>query len=107
MKYIRTKNGVYEVKINKYHELVYCKDNQIVLSCNILKQSENLEELCDRFVVIDKRNNVHYLMDYDDVIEEIYCGRIYEEDVVYGAIWTDKGLIYVSKMNEQGELELI
>ena len=41
--YIRTKDGVYEVKVNKYHELVYCKDNQIVLSCNILKQYKHNE----------------------------------------------------------------
>ena len=26
---------------------------------------------------------------------------------VYGAIWTSKGLIYVAKMNDKGELELI
>jgi len=26
---------------------------------------------------------------------------------IYGAIWTDKGLIYVAKMNDKGEFELI
>ena len=26
---------------------------------------------------------------------------------VYGAIWTDKGLVYVIKMNEKGEFELL
>lgn len=26
---------------------------------------------------------------------------------VYGAIWTEKGLIYIAKMNEKGELELL
>ena len=26
---------------------------------------------------------------------------------IYGAIWTDKGLIYVAKMNKKGELELL
>ena len=26
---------------------------------------------------------------------------------IYGAIWTDKGLIYVAKMNDKGELELL
>ena len=29
------------------------------------------------------------------------------EHQVYGAIWTDKGLIYVAKMNEDEELCLI
>ncbi len=26
---------------------------------------------------------------------------------IYGCIWTSKGLIYVAKMNDKGELELI
>ena len=26
---------------------------------------------------------------------------------IYGAIWTDKGLIYAAKMNDKGELELL
>ena len=25
----------------------------------------------------------------------------------YGAIWTDKGLIYVARMNEEGKFELL
>ena len=102
--YIRTKDGVYEVKVNKYHELVYCKNNQIVLSCNIIKQSENIEELCDRFVVMDKETkevmNIVYFLEYAKLWS--YC-----KYNIYGAIWTDKGLIYVSKMNDKGELELI
>ena len=29
------------------------------------------------------------------------------KDTEYGAIWTDKGLIYVAKINEKRELELL
>ena len=29
------------------------------------------------------------------------------ENGVYGAIWTDKGLIYVAKMNNKGEFKLL
>ena len=101
--YVRTKDGVYEVKVNKYHELVYCKDNQIVLSCNILKQSENLEELCDEIVGVDKTcENGHQLLR----AIPYKCANFWNGGV-YGAIWTSKGLIYVAKMNENGELELI
>ena len=32
---------------------------------------------------------------------------LYNLTCIYGAIWTDKGLIYVAKMNEKGELELL
>ena len=102
--YIRTKDGVYEVKVNKYHELVYCKNNQIVLSCNIIKQSENIEELCDRFVVMDKETkeviSIVSFLEYAKLWS--YC-----KYNIYGAIWTDKGLIYVAKMNDKGELVLI
>lgn len=31
----------------------------------------------------------------------------YGGDELYGAIWTNKGLIYVAKMNDKGELELL
>lgn len=113
--YIRTKDGVYEVKVNKYHELVYCKNNQIVLSCNIIAQSESIEELCDEIVVeykdcCEKRT---YL--YNGTFEDLrkthryyYSYKFSPFFKYYGAIWVQgKGLIYVAKMNEKGELELI
>lgn len=105
--YIRTKDGVYEVKVNKYHELVYCKNNQIVLSCNIIKQSETLEELCDEFVVIRNSTRINQLVRTDDIN---YLKEMMESDkrivVVKGAIWTEWGLKYVAKMNDKGALEL-
>ena len=47
--------------------------------------------------------------------EGMYCKEAYKnyldalatQKEVYGAIWTDKGLIYVAKMNEKRELELL
>ena len=106
--YIRTKDGVYEVKVNKYHELVYCKDNQIVLSCNILKQSENLEELCDEFVVIRDSTKINQLVRTDNIE---YLKEMMKEDkriiAVKCAIWTDWGLKCVAKMNDNGKMELI
>ena len=102
--YIRTKDGVYEVKVNKYHELVYCKNNQIVLSCNIIKQSENIEELCDRFVVMDKETkeviSIVSFLEYAKLWS--YC-----KYNIYGAIWTEWGLKYVVKLDDKGKLELI
>ena len=102
--YIRTKDGVYEVKVNKYHELVYCKNNQIVLSCNIIKQSENIEELCDRFVVMDKETkevmDIVYFLEY----AKLWAHCKYN---IYGAVWCEWGLMYVAKLDDKGELELI
>lgn len=108
--YIRTKDGVYEVKVNKYHELVYCKDNQIVLSCNILNQSENLEELCDLVRFKTKDSVIHYIDLHKNTIEDIvvhFGGKNIIIDSFRYCIETDKGLIYVAKMNENGELELL
>ena len=103
--YIRTKDGVYEVKVNKYHELVYKKDNQIILSKDIIKQSDTIEELCDEFVRVCQPNTKYewhtLLKDKNDRT------LILNEHIDYGAIWTSKGLIYVAKMNSKGELELI
>lgn len=114
--YIRTKDGrIAEVKENmtikrcseNVLRLVY-KDNRsiCVLSGNddIVKQADTIEELCDRFVVIDKetkevRNIVSFLA-YAKLWS--YC-----KYNIYGAIWTSKGLIYVAKMNDKGDLLLI
>lgn len=39
--------------------------------------------------------------------EENYGKHLNHDYEIYGAIWTDKGLIYVAKMNEKGEFELL
>ena len=108
MKYIRTKNRIYKVEST-------LRDNSIVKGYNVgemgfirkdqvIKQSENIEELCDRFVVMDKETkevmDIVYFLEYAKLWS--YC-----KYNIYGAIWTDKGLIYVAKMNDKGELELI
>jgi hypothetical protein len=96
MKYIRTKDGIYEYvdydneciipsPIIKYkNKLTHCSE------CNIIKQADTIEELCDVIVCN---------ADYKGKAEDLYFN-------IYGAIWTEKGLIYVAKMNDKGELEL-
>lgn len=104
------------------------------------KETETLEEMCDRFVFCDIywgkeahrcEDRFNALLDrYNIIIDEtLPCfveNQYYKEDDsfieiekgmwldkdkvekgVYGAIWTGKGLIYVVKMNEKGELVLI
>ena len=115
--YIRTKDGIYEVDKNSKgnEDFLWVKTNEanivqlVWLNC-ILKQSENLEELCDGFY-IDKCKE-EFLLDemFDDCW---YDFNLYFKDCaksgidVYGFIKTDKGLIYVAKINDKGELELI
>lgn len=113
MKYIRTKDGIYEYQ---YHEEIDCiRASGDVFDCDeILKQANTIEELCDEFVLdhplfssnckilyhnferakngIKKRSgDAHDLYDF----------------VIYGSIWVDGNLIKVAKMNDKGELELL
>lgn len=124
MKYIRTKDGIYEV-IKEDSIWVDCVGSlQRIMKCQccfkkhaIIKQADTIEELCDELIIYDKEQcirefitidfyNKTYWFKYD---EDEYSKpiKIKPNDEIYGAIWTDKGLIYVAKMNDKGELELL
>ena len=116
MNYIRTNDGVYEVKSYQnemYQVKVEDMDLQTMnfikpIEC-VIKEADNLEELCDEFIheyYDDVQNRlVHTRHSKSDV------ANAYQTDmtkgVIYGAIWNDKGLQYIAKMNDKGELELI
>ena len=106
MSYIRTKEGIYELKDNgKYGDLIKTIGLDNFLSQNY-KQSDNLAELCDEFVVAFEENNdrITYL-DLDWAIDKAkrYAGHT----TIYGAVWCEWGLKYVAKMDDNGELILI
>lgn len=118
MKYIRTKDGIYEVleiytytkkKLGVIIESLGCKtqnENELktIFFCDVLKHADTIEELCDEFVVIHKElNGNHIIHRYN------WLGKSEHKmgNEVYGAIWTECGLKYVAKMNEKGELELL
>ena len=104
MKYIRTKDGI-EKMPNDYADKL--------IETPTLKVADTIEELCDEFVSIipylppllerefwnDELNRRKYHSFREYVLEE--------KGILFGAIWTDKGLIYVAKMNDKGELELL
>ena len=71
------------------------------LDKNECKQVDTIEELCDEFVLINKKDKMHFI---DVLSPDLYDCKNF---VIYGAIWTDKGLIYVAKMNSKGELKLL
>ena len=115
--FIRTKNKIYEVESKKLdYEGKWVGYNIVgnpmiyIIKDQVINQSDNLAELCDEFVIdivsIETKEKYHWI--YDDYstfkgasIKEGYKGN------KYGAIWTNKGLIYIAKMNDKGELELI
>lgn len=107
MKYIRTKEGkifdfekrfkdhLENVEIEKKarSRLKFFKQGHY----NVLKQSDNIEELCDCFSC------------GIETVKDISVARGWNINnrQIYGCILTDKGLIYVAKMNNKGELELL
>ena len=103
MKYVRTKDGLYlnggkfgkpyAGMVGKKQEIDfgYCFDKKCIIG-----QADTIEELCDCFVDYCEEDDSHFVSTEIQGIHEIY-----------GAIWTDKGLIYVAKMNEKGEFELL
>lgn len=125
MKYIRTKEGIYDTSNMKWCECSkqasYYKDKNYILYVPI-KTANTIEELCDEFVDTSelKTSNTGGWL-YDEFDSDNKCLVYYAEDErrtiplnefddlskIYGAIWTDKGLIYVAKMNKKGELELL
>ena len=115
--YIRTKDGVYEVDENSKGNdcFLWVKTNEanivqcVWLNC-IINQSENLEELCDEFVICLK-NTIPYTVDtfqrHELLRDRAKLFKFYGTDAIFGAIWTNKGLIFVARMNDKGDLELI
>ena len=124
MKYIRTKNDIYDMSTKNEKgeydvQIVDYVDEEtyggrtgrlyLIPPKSVIKQADTIEELCDnfvRYVAVDDFHNI--LRDYEFKDLKLIGERIRKtDDKVYGAIWTDKGLIYVAKMNEKGELELL
>lgn len=126
MRYIRTKNGVYELRgdyrlVNENGTLLLVWVNEKVLektrgkSWNnghnvVIAQADTIEELCDEFVKKSKEIGNNYVeigKNAFEILDKKYHKENLEHYNYYGAIWTDKGLIYVAKMNDKGELELL
>lgn len=109
MKYIRTKDGIYE--INWFDADDFGDEKGDVHSnCEVINQDNTIEELCDEFVLYDADTKQYCVLEkgfYHRFDEECKKTLHIANRYIYGAIWTDKGLIYVAKMNEKGGLELL
>ena len=105
--YIRTKNG----RILDFDKLNEVSKLSIDMAEEPIRESENIEDLCDEFVVFDKEQpngKLLYYKGFENLKKEfIDFEKDKEKVVVFGAVWTSKGLIFVSKMDENGGLELI
>ena len=105
--YIRTKDGIYKVESETYGKQGYFIDRyeeDVILKKQVIKQSENIEELCDRFVVMDKETK-----EVMNIVSFLAYAKLwaYCKYNIYGAVWCEWGLKYVAKMNDKGDLALI
>lgn len=116
MKYIRTKDGIYKNKpLEKHLGKRKGKGFEIVFKeQDIIKQADTIEELCTNFVITNQEYKVLYETSDYYVFRNSYLAHKWQIDKgltdycrYYGAIGTPKGLIYVAKMNEKGDLELL
>ena len=125
MKYIRTEDGVYNVSCSEIVDMntgtVLDKQYQwskythhgdtatveVKQWCrkDIIAEADTIEELCNEFI-IEYEDSHHIVYDEFEWAKDKAL-RSNKKYIIYGAIWTDKGLIYVAKMNKKGELELI
>ena len=110
MKYIRTKDGRILKGSNYGFGVGMPYKNYDV------KVADTIEELCDclilwKQIILIRHSKAKYDIDEIAIKQGTYAWNKekYKEAYknTYGAIWTEKGLIYVAKMNEKGELELL
>ena len=124
MKYIRTKDGIYRNAGGMYDNgdlTIYLNGITKLPKDEIIAQADTIEELCDEFVVNykgEEKPRIIYMKEFLKSLEETnitkeihyeYLADTYIKRNLgnyYGAIWIDKGLIYVAKMNDKGELKL-
>lgn len=109
MKYIRTKDGIYEIDkdISYGGKEIYkvCYHDFSIIG-NGLQKADTTEELCDKFVITfnDKSLEPKQFKNFETALEFLKECDVKYNPELKGAIWTEKGLIYVAKMNENGEL---
>lgn len=118
MKYIRTKDNQFITLCANEKEWATLPKSQkgglsykewfdlITKNDNILKQANTIDKLCDTFVIIVDKQGYLIIDDYKKAMEIMQRNDNYNA-ICYGAIWTNKGLIYVAKVNDKGELELL
>lgn len=104
MKYIRTKDGVYDKNSYKLN-IAISKEIRTTrkIDYTIIKQADTIEELCDEFLLF--REGKPYAIVPNKEHNAELAKAVWKD--YRGAIWTDKGLIYVAKVNDKGELELL
>lgn len=123
--YIRTKDGIHSVEVetlsngiiryslSNYDSLINKEDFEKIT----IREADTIEELCDGFYIdVDlnvERNFEYAFHHFEHFAKTMKSFRTTSKVMVkrlgggYGYIRTDKCLLYVAKLNDKGELELI
>lgn len=108
LRYIRTKDTEYGAIIDteKYKEIT--GEDCYIPKDEIVAEAETIEELCDEFVVAYENGAriVYGDLEWAEIKAKTNLTSGYKS-IIYGAIWTDKGLQFVARLNSKGELELL
>ena len=106
MKYIRTKDGIYE--INWFDTDNFGDEKgDIHSNCEIINEADTIEELCDEFIVVSDNceRPIISALPFNEL--QLYAKGRTKYAICYGAIWCEWGLKYVARMNSDGVLELL
>ena len=114
MKYLRTNTEIYATD-----DLYVCEElngkpyatkdgGWCIYRESIVEEANTIEELCDAFVCVFADGD-HYVSYNSSEAIDRKKGLVGVRKVknCYAAIWTDIGLIYVAKLTEKDEWELI
>lgn len=95
-------------------EKIYTEDFLlgVIRGSTIVKVEDSVEKLIDGYVVVYEKNNTYNELDrniYNDLELAIKKAKSSNEKyIIYGAIFTKKGVIFATKLNEsKGKLELL
>jgi hypothetical protein len=99
MKYIRTKTFITDLA--NWMEV----DGKTLIiggaKHEIIAQADNIEDLFDEFVWVTPEGEHRIKPKTGDGLWYLCCD--YKKGhQIYGAIWTDKGLIYIAKLTDEG-----
>lgn len=118
MNYVRTSDGrIFETNGSEYwdncilHSKLYPEELE-KFKKTIIKQADTMDELINRYVIVSKHRNYSYKIyskcQFGKLSRNYLLNKIKEGNTkVFGAIWTNRGLIYRAIMNEEGQLKLI
>jgi hypothetical protein len=112
--YVRTKTGIYKVLYRESMPIGFMYHIEInprtgswkkITDKSVIKEADNIKELCDRFIVYVEDLDIYSIFDYYDEAESYFNALVEHPCILHGVLETDKGLIYAAKLNDERDLK--